>query len=236
VIAISKKRSDFCIKTTTMLTTAYFNDQNDQYKELLNRYSDSNLLSSKFIAVLSKVHYCTDNYTKEDFDQFELTEVFAYLKISHQYYLNVYLPKINQTVFQLRTKFGENSIVVQLLSHFLEKYQLELETHINHEEQVLFNFVADMLNGNYSSNKKDFVLHHFLFTHNDNIIVHLNNLKQDLISLENELNSNLVFHVLFNQLEIFQNDLLIHGMIEDDIFVPKVLQYINMHFEKIARL
>jgi hypothetical protein len=80
------------------------------------------------------------------------------------------------------------------------------------------------------------VINHFLFTHNDNVIVHLSELKEDLMKFESGLKDNLVFQVLFTQLEIFQNDLLIHGLIEDEVFIPKVLDYIHANFEKINRL
>jgi hypothetical protein len=68
------------------------------------------------------------------------------------------------------------------------------------------------------------------------VIVHLAELKDDLLKFDKALESNFAFHILFNQLEIFQRDLLIHGLIEDDIFIPKMLKYISDHFELLQKI
>jgi len=211
-------------------------DPNFCKREITNRFTKQEVVSAEFIEILTNLHLQTDSYDLSLFDRFALNEVFTYLSASHSYYLKTWLPKINQTVFQLKQTSGKDFMAVQLMTLFLEKYQLDLERHIAYEEQVLFSFVREMLLGKYSAEKKDFVINHFLFTHNDNVIVHLKELKEDLVKFETGLNENLVFQVLFNQLEIFQNDLLIHGLIEDEVFIPKVLDYIEAHFEKIERI
>ncbi|MBI3135903.1 MAG: hypothetical protein HYZ14_14590 [Bacteroidetes bacterium] len=211
-------------------------DSNFCRDEITNRFNPHKRVSEKFIQLLTNLHQQPGLYQASLFDSFELSEVFTYLSASHTYYLQTWLPKINQTVFHLKNAGGNNFIAVQLMTLFLEKYQLDLERHIAYEEQVLFQFVGEMLDGVYSAEKKDFVINHFLFTHNDNIIVHLKELKNDLVKLETGLTHNMAFQVLFNQLEIFQNDLLIHGLIEDDVFIPKVLDHIDRHFEKISRI
>jgi regulator of cell morphogenesis and NO signaling len=211
-------------------------DSNFCQKEITNRFNKEQFVSDEFIQILTELHQHTDSYDVSLFDDFELKEVFTYLSASHTYYLKTWLPKINQTIFNLKSGYANTFMAVQLMTLFLEKYQLDLERHIAYEEQVLFAFVKEMLNGNYSAEKKDFVINHFLFTHNDNVIVHLKELKEDLVKFEEGLKENLIFQVLFSQLEIFQNDLLIHGLIEDEIFIPKILDYIDAHFEKIERL
>lgn len=204
--------------------------------EITRRFDDRNFVSSEFLELLTQLHQQPALYEADRFEQFELAEVFSYLKASHRYYLDTWLPKINQTVFQLQAAFGKDFMAVQLMTLFLDRYQQDLEQHIGMEEQVLFAFVSEMLQGGYDTGRKDFVLNHFLFTHNDNVIVHLRELHQDLIRLEAGLSGNLLFEVLFNQLEIFQNDLMIHGLIEDEVFIPKVLNYIDTHFEKLNRI
>ena len=205
-------------------------------KEIVNRFQPQQPVSEELIHLLTELHQHPGEYDATLFESFDLREVYQYLTSSHTYYLKTWLPKINQTVSQLHAAYGNKFMAVQLMTLFLEKYQLDLERHIAYEEQVLFEFVKDMLHGNYSAAKKDFVINHFLFTHNDNVIVHLGELKSDLVRFEDGLKENLVFQILFNQLEIFQNDLLIHGLIEDEVFIPKVLDYIDQHFEKIQRM
>lgn len=204
--------------------------------EVSNRFNYQFSVSDELKNLLTRLHQETGIYSQELFHSFALKEIYTYLKASHVYYLESWLPKINQTAFQLKSSYGSEFLAVQILTLFLERYQLELEQHIAHEEQVLFNFVGELLNGKYSTDKKDFVINHFLFTHNDNVIVHLTELKDDLMKFESGLKDNLVFQVLFTQLEIFQNDLLIHGLIEDEVFIPKLLNYIHENFEPLQRL
>ena len=205
-------------------------------QEVSKRFNQQFSVSDGLKELLTKLHQQPELYAQESFHDFELKEIYVYLKASHVYYLESWLPKINQTAFQLKSNYGNEFLAVQILTLFLERYQLELELHIAREEQVLFNFVGELLNAKYSSEKKDFVINHFLFTHNDNVIVHLTELKEDLMKFESGLKDNLVFQVLFTQLEIFQNDLLIHGLIEDEVFIPKVLNHIHENFEPLQRL
>ncbi len=204
--------------------------------EVSKRFNQQFSVSDQLKELLAKLHQQPEMYAQESFHDFELNEIYTYLKASHVYYLESWLPKINQTAFQLKSNYGNEFLAVQILTLFLGRYQLELEQHIAHEEQVLFNFVGELLNGKYSREKKDFVIKHFLFTHNDNVIVHLNELKEDLMKFEGGFRDNLVFQVLFTQLEIFQNDLLIHGLIEDEVFIPKMLSYIRANYEQVETL
>lgn len=215
-----------------LLLSSYYDKYNNQ--EVLNRFDASLHVSPKFIQHLSQIYFDTNSYCEKDFEQYNLTEILTYLKASHRYYLNTWLPKINQSIHQLLLASGESSLVVKPLYLFLIKYQQELESHIEKEEKILFSFVDDLLKGDYSSERKNFVINHFLFTHNDNVIVQLSELKADLIQFENALHNDINFQVLFNQLEIFQNDLMVHGLIEDDVFVPKILKLINEEFEELG--
>lgn len=207
--------------------------ENYHWKSIRDRMESVDSISVEFLNQLESTFLDTDNFESKQFDKFSLNEIFHYLKTSHVYYTEIWLPKIENTLLQLYDKFGNRYLSVQILRVFLQKYKDELINHIEHEEQVLFTFVDELLKGNYSSSNKDFVISHFLHTHNDNVIIHLDELKKDLMTFDSELKDNMIFQVLFNQLNIFQSDLLIHGLIEDNVFMKKVLQYIRSNFEKM---
>lgn len=200
------------------------------WERLKERLLISKTVSKAFKSQLKELFLETQNFKESDFDQFELSEILAYLKESHQYYLNVAMPKIENTLDQLCGKFKAQYLSLGILNIFLEKYKTQLKKHIDLEEKVLFLFVENLLEGSFSKQNKDFVFNHFLHTHNDNVILHLVELKNDLMTLDPELKGNLVFQILFDQLNNFQFDLMVHGLIEDTIFIQKVLSYTHIHF------
>lgn len=209
---------------------------NPVINDLTTRFKNEQEISTVFIQKLAWLIVEPMSFSINDFKDFQLKEIFAYLEASHEFYLNTWLPKINQSVYHLDHKFGNRYPSVKLLKFFLVKYQTELENHIKYEEKVLFSFVDGMLKGQYNTEKKDFVLNHFLVTHNDNIVLHLKDLKNDLLKFDPELKQNLLFRVLFNQLELFQKDLMIHGLIEDEVFITKTISYINDNFETVSTI
>ena len=199
-----------------------------------DRMRNNNSVSLAFKAQLRELFLQTQNFEDSDFDTFQLSEIFNYLKESHKYYLNVALPKIENTLDQLYHKFKDDYLSLGILKIFLvaeKKYKTELMQHIDLEEKVLFLYVENLLKGTYSKQNKDFVFNHYLHTHNDNIILHLVDLKDDLMTLDPELKGSLVFQILFDQLDNLQFDLMIHGLIEDNVFIQKVISYTHIKFE-----
>lgn len=168
-----------------------------------------------------------NSFNAEEYDAFSLEEIFIYLKASHQFYLNVWIPKIENTLLQMRTKFGNEYWSVRLLLLFVNSYKKELLEHIDQEEQVLFSFVEKLLRNEQCPGHQDLVLNHFIHTHNDNVVIQLEELRKDILTFDEDLQGNLFFEVLFNQLSVFQRDLMVHGLIEDHVFIDKVVAYTN---------
>ena len=204
----------------TFQTAHYYREQ------LLNRY-DQNQINPNLQQSLEAVMSNADNFDKADFMQFEMKEIFDYLKLSHQYYLDVWIPKLENTLAQLHAKLRKDYWSINLLTLSLNAYKKELVLHIEQEEKVLFAFVEKLLSGQECEGLKDLVLNHFIQTHDDNVILEINNLKREVLSIDAELEGNLIVEVLFNQLEIFQADLKVHGLIEDEVFLQKVIEQAN---------
>lgn len=209
----------------------FYNELNQ--REIAERFSFGNVPNQNLIDLLTSLQAEPSLFDESLFSDFLLSDIHNYIKTSHQYYLHKWLPKINDSIYQLAIDKSCHLGVRRILYAFVEKYRIELEQHIDWEEKILINFIAEMLNNRYDSSKKDFVVNHFLFSHNDNVIVQLDELKNDLEMFDKNLKSNLVFQILFNQLEIFQNDLMLHGLIEDRVYIPKMLDHIDAHFDKL---
>lgn len=206
-----------------------------QWQTIRERFETTQNVPVELLDQIENVFINAEEFEPGQFERFSLSEIFDYLKQSHIHYLDVYLPKIENTLHQLYSKFGDRYFSIRILLVFLEKYKAELVKHILYEEQVLFMFVERLLKGEYSSQNKNFVINHFLHTHNDNVIIHLDELKKDLITFDEELKNNVAFQVLFHQLDSFQHDLTVHGLIEDNVFIDKILDYIHTRFEPLPK-
>lgn len=215
--------------------TGYQHHARELYWEKMSfRMRQAHPISNELQNQLEGLFLQTSEFKESNFNDFELQDVFNYLKQSHTYYLNVALPQIENTLEQLFVKFGADYAVIKILKLFIDQYKVELIEHIESEEKVLFLFVENLLSGSYSVEQKNRVFSYFIHTHNDNVVLHLEDLKNDFIRCNPLLEAHIVFQILFNQLAHFQQDLMIHGLIEDTVFMTKILQYIDHNFEKMA--
>lgn len=204
-------------------TTNFFSNQ-------IQKRFEANEISTDLQEKLEMVMRDAQSFSTEEFEIFDLEEIFIYLKASHAYYLDVWIPKIENSIFQMHDKMSKNYWSIKLLTLFVNSYKQQLIDHIEKEENVLFLFVDNLIKGKFNENHKDIVLNHFIHTHNDNVVIQLDELRNDLLSFDSELEGNLMLEVLFNQLTVFQRDLLVHGLVEDHVFIPKILAFTNANF------
>ncbi|MFK8038645.1 MAG: hypothetical protein AB8B74_10180 [Crocinitomicaceae bacterium] len=165
----------------------------------------------------------------DSFTGFELREILDYLKKSHNEYLTIWFPQIEALVNEVKTDLGVNDVTLTLKS-FVVNYYNELTNHINFEEKVLYNFVEKLLQGNYVEKEKVFVLNHFLETHNHDVSDELVLIQKVIINKDPSLQDHPKIKTLFEKLNLIENDLAVHGMIEDELLISKIHNYIQEKF------
>lgn len=211
-----------------------------QIKEIKHRSSwlitkaklaEEAMISDDFIHELELLFFDQQDFDEKAFQAYPLPEILRYLRVSHEVYQDVLLPQIEHTLISLSAQFGLQYPALAALLVFIERYKLELQQHMLIEEQVLFSFVDKMLKGIYSQETKQLVLEHFLYSHNDDVFLALDDLKADIVAVHSGLSENLPFKLLFEQLENFQHDLMIHGLIEDHVFIQKIIAYGQFYFK-----
>ena len=106
----------------------------------------------------------------------------------------------------------------------LSNYKNELIDHIEKEESVLFTYVQSKLEGRKVSDVDKYAVNYFLNSHNDNVVLEIDQLKTDMLEQNIALSNEFSFEVLFRQLEFLQRDLAIHALIEDHVFIPMILE------------
>ena len=202
----------------------------DDYKNIVKlRFNNISLLSDSFFENYYSFIKKPELFNDKIFNSFSLNDVLYYLQKSHIEYLNVWYPKIESIANEIENEFGTNEVTLTL-NTFLVNYFNELSNHINFEEKVLYNFVNKLLKGVYVETEKVFVLNHFLETHSHAIEDDLISIQKRLLNIDSSLNKKQTFKKLFDLFNLIHNDLRIHGLIEDEVLINKIHQYINKNF------
>lgn len=197
--------------------------QQETYLEnTVKRFSEGNL-NANLNAQIASLLAGEEEFQPQNFQSYSLKEVFDYLQVSHDYYLNTCIPQLENTLGQFIQKSAANRRSTQLYMLLLHNYKEELMDHIEKEERVIFTYVKNKLEGKGASAEDSYAINHFLNTHNDNVVLEIDQLKTDLLNQNMELSNEFSFGMLFRQLEFLQRDLTIHGLIEDHVFIPMVL-------------
>jgi len=200
------------------------------YKNIIKlRFDDVEKLDTTFFNLFYNAITNPADFNGDLFKTLDLSAILHYLKKSHIEYLTVWLPKIENLSNELQKSYGLNDLTLSLHS-FVVNYQNELSNHINFEEKVLYNFVQKLLKGVYIESEKIFVLNHFLETHNHAVTDDINTIKKVLLNKDPNLLNNKIASELFYQLDLIQNDLTLHAIIEDEVFIDKTHQFIAQKF------
>ena len=199
----------------------------EDYRNIVKlRFNEPERLEAKFYDSLYSGLLNPNSFKLQTFESFTLEEVLYYLKKSHTEYLTVWFPKIESLANSIQNELGVNDVTLSLKS-FVVNYYNELTNHINFEEKVLYNFVEKLLKGIYVETEKVFVLNHFLETHNHDVSDELTIIQKILVNKDPAILDNEMVVTLFEKLNIIENDLTLHGIIEDELFVSKIHQYIE---------
>lgn len=196
--------------------------------EIASRFKGSFTVSNEFIDLLTDLYKDVNGFSVDRFGPFDLNQIYAYLKASHAYYIGECLPAVSEALDEVVAKHGSEADA-EKLRKFVKHYKAELYEHIEIEEQVILQFVSELLAGKYDHGNRDFFFNHFLHTHNDEIVSSLDQIKAS-VEENSSLSDDQSFVRLFDLLTALKRDLEIHNLIEDEVFVLKTLDYVNSNF------
>lgn len=151
-----------------------------------------------------------------NYNTLSLPSLMGYLKQAHEYYLGFNLPNIRKKLIEAIDCSGNNDIAVLIIRYY-DEYVAEVKKHMEHENQVVFTYVEQLLQGflNRSYNISAFAGKH------TSIGYKLKELKDIIIRYYPEKNNYLLNAVLLEIL-FCEQDLTSHCKIEDKLFVPAV--------------
>ena len=193
-----------------------------------------------FLAVANFISEEQYSYSGNESD-FSIPALMDYLKRAHTYFLDFNLPAIRRKLIEAIDCSSTNDVaylieelqdevgyidcsstndVAYLILKFFDEYAKEVRRHMEYENQAVFTYVEQLLQGNLSD---EYNIATFASKHNQ-IDTKLKELKNIIIKYYPEKeNNNLLNAVLF---DIFncEQDLATHCQVEDYMFVPAVAQ------------
>jgi regulator of cell morphogenesis and NO signaling len=161
--------------------------------------------------------------TEEQIDQCPVDQVVHYLQQSHRHYLQVALPNIQVLLDRLVDACSETH--GKALNRFFNEYRQEVESHLAHEDQIVFPYVMQLCS---TTKKSKFTIRQYK-DHHANIETKLTDLKNIIIKYIPYDNTDYLRDELLIQLFNFEDDLNRHTLIEEKLLVPLVL-----HLEQLC--
>lgn len=181
-----------------------------------------------FIVEILRAYSNKDYFPKHELNVFSASCIIDYLRRTHHCYLNKLLPQIEQSIIQLIKKFGLSHPDLVLLTSIFLKYKDELEKHIKSEETKLFPYIENLLKAKqhgfqYLENAfKGYSINQFISEHHENEI--------SLPAIRKTIQDNspstalpMPYRIFLIQLELFEQDLITHAKVEDEVLIPKAL-------------
>ncbi len=149
-------------------------------------------------------------------DKVSLQQLIGYLKRAHSSFIDVMLPRIRHHLIEA-INYTKSNDVSFLLLKFFDDYVVEVERHMNHENDVVFSYVEGLLKGNLSEN---FNIASFTANHG-HMATKLQELKDIFIYHYNQRDNVRLSATLFDII-MCEKDLVAHFDVENALFIPAV--------------
>lgn len=171
---------------------------------------------------LAVSEFVLDGYTTR-YDTYCLSveALMQFLRRSHLYFLDYYLPMIRRKLLdgiELRT-----DDISFLIVKFFDEYSSEVKTHMDYEEETVFTYVEKLLEGCLTEN-------YSITTYSDHhgeIASKMGELKNLILKYCPEgADANLLNDALYD-IYTCEKELESHCRVEDELFVPSILRLEN---------
>lgn len=172
-----------------------------------------------------------DYFPQNYLESFPLSLIIAYLKNTHNYYLNLKMPEIYALIQKLLDESDKPiSKELKLISKFFIDYKIHLSQHIKREEEVVYPYILKLelfykSNENLTANEikelKDYAIERYVDEH-ENIEDSLYDLKSLIIKYLPPQENNVLCYKILGQLGHLEKDINDHSNMENRVLVPRV--------------
>ncbi len=143
-----------------------------------------------------------------------LSSLMGYLKRAHSSFLDVTLPKIRHRLIE-GINYSATNEVALLLIKFFDDYVLEVRRHMDHENNVIFRNVENLLKGIVDPKLR---IGNYSVSH-ESMAEKLNELK-DLFIYHYKQKENMRLSAALFDIILCERDLLSHFEVENKLFLP----------------
>lgn len=170
-----------------------------------------------FLSVVNLLIASDKNSFKIDYSKISLPLLVNYLHNSHLYFTEYRLPTIRTKLIEALDSKDDVSVVI--ISYF-DSYFEEVKKHMNYEEEQLFPYISNLIEGNCSDNYNIDIYSE----HHGSVEAKLSELKNIIIRYYSVETTNALNSVLY---DIFacEKGLLLHGVLEDFLLVPTIKEF-----------
>lgn len=185
-------------------------------------------IQPEFLMALLEVFENPKSFNPSEFSRFSLETIVDYLHKTHVFYLSKKLPEIEQSIHLLLRAYPEGHPLLLLLNTFYHEYRDHLGSHIDVEENKLMPYILQLEKkaSGQEANLQGFpiTVQEFIDQHHDT--------EKDLAEVRNTIlhysppqENKTLYRILLSQLQVLEKDLAIHAMIEDDVLLPRALEF-----------
>ena len=181
---------------------------------------ENNVHTHTFLAI---VNYKLETDNNTNIDDISLQTLMDYLRQSHEHFFSFSFPMLRRKLIEAINYSVSDSKIPMLIIRFFDEYVNEVSLHMQHENEQLFPYVENLLNGRPV---EDFDIEIFAQQHravdDQHIADKLNELKKLIVKYYPQTGENeLLFSALYD-IFLTENDLALHCSIEDNILLPAV--------------
>lgn len=146
-----------------------------------------------------------------------IAPLLQYLQNSHLYFLEYRLPSIRRALEQALDAYKDPTLSNMFL-HFFDEYANEVHDHMDYEDNVVFPYVRNLMDGKTS---QDYTIQLFALRHN-NIEEKLADLKNLIIKYIPPYKDSFQTNNILLDICTCEEDLHTHSFLEDEIFIPAI--------------
>lgn len=192
---------------------------------------DHNINIWFFLEIINSYH--EPNYlVKNSLGSYSISLIVNYLKVTHNFYREEKIPQIQSYIEELEDRATEDNLGnIKLLNNFFKEYIVELNSHLDFEDQNIFPYIIELENSFSSGLLPEELLLIMKNTPTDgneraheNMELKLSDLKNLIIKFLPPTTCNKLCQRLLTELYRLEDDLRIHTLLEDKVLIPKAKQ------------